>query len=617
MKLSTLLNGIEFENNINLENIEIENIVNDSRKANEKSLFIAYSGYASDVHPFIEKAYENGCKNFVVLKGKINNKNLHNANFIYVKDIRKAFSIIAKNFYGDVTSQMKIIGITGTSGKTTTTFVIYNALRWLGKNVGLIGTIEYRINDEVFESTNTTPDLLDLYEIITKMKKEGVEYLVMEVSSHSLALGRVDGINFDVCGFTNFSQDHLDFHKTMEEYLEAKLLIFDKLNSSNKKEKTLIVNKDMEIFTRIKKKALSYPLIKLKTISSEDDKADYFIRVIKNSTSKTVFELNGEKIEIKMPGITNVYNFAFASSILHSLGFKITDFSTILIYTSVKGRMESIPNHLGISIIVDYAHKPDALEKVLKTLRPIIKNNGKLITVFGCGGDRDRLKRPIMGKIAGELSDYVIITSDNPRTEDPLSIIKEIEEGIKNLTTSYEIIPDRREAIRKAIFMANKNDCILIAGKGHEDYQIIGKEKFHFSDKEEAIKAIKEKQKNEIPEIALKNLRDSIHFSINYSEKLENELILENIIQILLDIYFLKYQEHLHRSVVEFLMEFQDIFSLLDIKLISQIEKGLRTKKDFFKLVESIQTNKLKNILSKIKTLLRRIEDEINNCDQK
>ncbi len=614
MKLKNLLTGLDYHIEGILPDIDIEKIINDSRKAKENSLFIAYSGYSEDVHSYIKNAYENGCRYFVVLKEKVGDVNLKDATFIYVKDIKKALSIIAKNFYNNPTSNIKVIGITGTSGKTTTTFVIYNALRWLDKKVGLIGTIEYRINDKIFPSTNTTPDLLDLYEIISKMKEEGIEYLVMEVSSHSLFLERVNGINFDICGFTNFSQDHLDFHKTMEEYLEAKLLIFDKLSDSEKEKKVILVNKDMDVFPKIKKKSLGYKNIEFKTLSTIDDKADYYIKVLRSTTSKTVIELNGEKLEIGMPGITNIYNFAFAASVLNEIGFKMKDFSTSLMYTYVRGRMEKIPNNLGISIIIDYAHKPDALEKLLKTVKPLIGYNGKLITVFGCGGDRDKLKRPIMGKIAAELSDYTIITSDNPRTEDPLAIIKEIEEGIKS-TKNYEIIVDRREAIKRAILLAQRNDCVVIAGKGHEDYQIIGKEKHHFSDKEEALKVISsiQNEKKGLPPTATKNLLNSIEFSINYSEKItEKWLIIENTIQLIKDIYLLKNKENIHRSVVEFLLNYEDIFSISDIKIISKIEKGMRTKKEFYELEQQIETNEIKTLLSKIKILLEKIKDEIN-----
>ncbi len=619
MKLKELLNGIEYQIDGILPDVNINKIVNDSRKATPDSLFIAYSSYSEDVHLFIKNAYENGCNYFVVLKEKVTEINLKEAFFIYVKDIKSALSAIARKFYNNPTLRMKVIGITGTSGKTTTTFVIYNALRWLDKKVGLIGTIEYRINDKIFPSSNTTPDLLDLYEIIDKMKKEGIEYLVMEVSSHSLYLGRVDGINFDICGFTNFSQDHLDFHKTMEEYLEAKLLIFNKLSSSEKEKKVLLVNKDMEVFPKVKKRSIEFKNIPLKTLSLYDDKADYFIKILRSTTSKTVFELNGKKIEIGMPGITNIYNFAFAASVLIELGFDTKDFSTPFLYTYVKGRMEKIPNNLGISIIIDYAHKPDALEKLLKTVKPLIGYNGKLITVFGCGGDRDKLKRPIMGKISGEISDYTIITSDNPRTENPDEIIKQIEEGIKSITDKYEIIQDRREAIKRAILMAKINDCVVIAGKGHEDYQIIGKEKYHFSDREEALKvinSIKQKERD-FPKTATENLINAIKFSINYTEKLnEKWLILENIIQLIRDLYMLKNKENLHRSVVEFLIDYQPLFNIPDIKLVSKIEKGLRTKREFYKLEKEIELNETKILLSKIKILMEKITNEINSSNK-
>ncbi len=410
---------------------------------------------------------------------------------------------------------MKLGGITGTSGKTTTAFIVYTVLRKLGKNTGLIGTIEYRINDEVIPATNTTPDILFLNRLMAQMVEKGVEYLIMEVSSHSLALGRVAGLNFDIAAFTSFSQDHLDFHKTMEEYLLAKLKIFDLLNKSIKPGKIIIVNREIDRFNKIEDYSRQFPEIKFKTFSIKDKNSDYYSRVIKLNSEGSAFQLNKvsaelrginpksrslpwlrgmlvkNKINISMMGITNVYNFTLASAILMEFGLKLRDFKEYLQNIQIKGRMENVPTNKGFSVIIDYAHKPDALEKLLFTVREIIKEKGRIITVFGCGGDRDKIKRPIMGKIAGKLSDTIIITSDNPRTEDPFLIIKEIEAGLRESgNKNYFIEENRAKAISLTLSLAGKDDVVIIAGKGHEDYQILGKTKIHFSDREEVEKLL-------------------------------------------------------------------------------------------------------------------------------
>ncbi|MCX7821355.1 MAG: UDP-N-acetylmuramyl-tripeptide synthetase, partial [Brevinematales bacterium] len=325
----------------------------------------------------------------------------------------------------------------------------------------------------------------------------------------------------------------------------------------------------------------------------------------------------GEKyLKVNIPGKFTVYNALASLGVCLQMGIPFEVVAAGLEKVSVPGRAEVVETGKEYTVMIDYAHTPDSLENILTTVKGFAP--GRVVSLFGCGGDRDRTKRPVMGEISGRIADFTIITSDNPRTEDPLTIIKEIEEGIKNVTTNYEIIVDRREAIRKAILMAKRNDCIVIAGKGHEDYQIIGKEKFHFSDREEALKIISSIQieKKVFPQMAIQNLLDSIEFSINYSEKLtHNWLIIENIIQLIKDIYMLKNKETLHRSVVEFLIDYQEIFTISDIKTISRIEKGLRTKKEFYELEKIIEENTLKNLLSKIKMLLEKIKNEIDSSN--
>lgn len=504
MRLKEILRNIKTASEI--ADVEISNISNDSREIGADSLFIALSGYETDRHEYIGDAYSKGCRFFVVDERRRDEfeKKYPEGKFLGIASRGTKFCAptIAKNFYGDPSSKIKLIGITGTNGKTTTAFAVYSILRKLGKSAGLIGTIEYRINDEIRPAINTTPDALHLNKLMAEMADKKVEYLVMEVSSHALSLGRVEGLNFDIAGFTNFTQDHLDYHKTMDEYFSAKLKIFDILAQSNKNPKVAIVNKDSDRFEEIFKHALlcrdvalqhlyAMPIrpYKVKTISLRDPSADYFAGDIKTAPDKSEFKINGDSAEIAMIGRPNIYNFTFASAIISELRankpFAPTqDAIKKMRDIKVRGRMETVENNRGITVVIDYAHTPDGIENLLLTLRDVIEPDKKLISVFGCGGDRDKSKRPKMGKIAEKLSDFVIITSDNPRSEDPMSIIEDIEMGFDDNSCQYEVIADRAEAIKRALEKARSGDIIAIAGKGHEDYQIIGKEKLHFSDKE-------------------------------------------------------------------------------------------------------------------------------------
>ncbi|TRZ77335.1 UDP-N-acetylmuramoyl-L-alanyl-D-glutamate--2,6-diaminopimelate ligase [bacterium] len=505
MKLIEILKDVEIDSNIPDINIRI--ITHDSRKLKEgrDCLFVAVNGLDFDGHKFIDDAYNSGCRNFLVCSNRQDNlvHKYSDANFISVEDTQKALPIIAKNFYNNPSSKLKLVGITGTNGKTTTAFAVCSCLQKLGKKVGLIGTIEYRICDKIIPALNTTPDALFLNELMDQMVKSGVEYLVMEVSSHALSLHRVDGLNFDVTAFTNFTQDHLDYHKTMDEYLQAKLKLFDLLVRSNKDNKIAIVNRDIEGLRiknqelRIKKQRRSYPTVSFKITSLQDSVADYYANKIGTSifakattdrpidVSKFILSTSSGNVQIKiaMAGKFNVYNFMMAFAILSELGFAKNDIARELSGIKVKGRMESVENERDIGVIIDYAHTPDGLENLLNTVREIVEPNKKIITVFGAGGDRDKTKRPLMGEIASKLSDYIVITSDNPRTENPMSIIEDIKTGIDEGRENCKVIEDRAEAIKQALLWAEKGDIIVIAGKGHEDYQIIGKKKYDFSDK--------------------------------------------------------------------------------------------------------------------------------------
>ncbi|MCX7882616.1 MAG: UDP-N-acetylmuramoyl-L-alanyl-D-glutamate--2,6-diaminopimelate ligase [Brevinematales bacterium] len=460
-------------------------IENDSRKVTPDTLFIAASGYIEDAHPYIPDAYERGCRLFLVEENRVEEwrKQYPEAFFVGIPDIRRNLGRIAARFYDYPSRKMIVCGITGTSGKSTTAFVTYAALRKMGFSAGLVGTIEYRINDEVYPAPNTTPDALMLQRFFADMVEKRVEYVVMEVSSHALALGRLEGIDFDVMCFTNFSQDHLDFHKTMEAYFAAKLSCIDLLNRSVKPKKIFIYNQDMERALDVLKHALRFPEMQIYAISTRDEEADFLAKDIELSPSGSRFVIKDIPISIRMIGMTNVYNFTMAFAILAQWRLHLRAIAQSLAHITVRGRVEPVEGG-GIIAVIDYAHKPDALEKVLVTLRGTLAQGGKLISVFGAGGDRDKSKRPLMGEISGRLADYTILTSDNPRTEDPLAILQDIEKGIKSVTRSYQVEPDRKKAIFLALEKAKPGDIVLIAGKGHEDYQIIGREKHHFSDRE-------------------------------------------------------------------------------------------------------------------------------------
>lgn len=488
MTISEILDGLDFSCE-NSSNIEITSLSNDSRMVDNNTMFIATSGYVEDCHPYIDSAYTNGCRVFLADSKKIGSfvQKYSDGYFYLVDDLKFALSMVAKNFYHDPSSKFKLIGITGTNGKTTTATVIFSVLRSMGLSVGMIGTIEHRINNTVIPADNTTPDILVLNKLLADMVDAGVDYAVMEVSSHALELGRVIGVSFEIVAFTNLTQDHLDFHKDMDNYLQAKLKLFDLLAENKSGKKIALVNKDIEVFFTIKKRC-DEDKITLKSFSIKDYTADYYAYITKLLPFQTTFELCNTTLILSMIGEPNVYNFTLATAIMIELGFSIDDFKDRLSDIHVRGRMQSVKGTGDIAVIIDYAHTPDALKNLLQSLSRVATKDSRLITVFGAGGDRDHGKRPKMGAIAAKLSDIVVVTSDNPRTEKPSAIIADIVEGIKpgrpDLLDIY-IEPDRAAAIAMALSIAKPHDIVAIAGKGHEDYQIIGKTKIHFSDYEQ------------------------------------------------------------------------------------------------------------------------------------
>lgn len=509
MELQKLLRGIEIKEVIGGIQKDIKGIAYNSKNVRKDFLFTAIRGLEVDGHNFIYEAIKNGAEAIVLEELR----DLYGKTGILVSNSRKALSKISSNFYEDPSSELILIGITGTNGKTTTTYLLESIFKKAGFKTGVIGTINYRYGGKVEYSPNTTPESLDLQRILWEMKKEGVSHVIMEVSSHGIDLDRVSDCHFDCAIFTNITQDHLDYHKSFQRYFESKRRLFSELLvKSNKRHKFAIINQDDPMGNKIIK-GINLPVIRYGINSN----SDITVKNITTSFESLTFDVNTLRnnftISSKLVGTFNIYNIlaAIATAIQLDLSLEIIK-EGIFSVEIVPGRFERIENHRGIRVIVDYAHTPDALERVLLSLKEILKNEenqeGKIITVFGCGGDRDRTKRPLMGEISGKLSDLTILTSDNPRTEDPLVIINEIEIGLRSLLLrkwsndditlwrkekGYIKILDRREAIRYAIKLAKPfKDTILIAGKGHEDYQIIGKRRVPFDDRIEVRKAIEE-----------------------------------------------------------------------------------------------------------------------------
>ena len=443
----------------------------DSRKVVKGDTFIALKGNTVDGHDFIDSAIKNGAEKIICEHGK------YDVDTINVSDTHEYLKDYLVNNYSKEFEDLKLIGVTGTSGKTTTCFLTYQILNKLGIKTCYIGTIGCYIDNDVVELSNTTPDILELYNLLLTAKEKGCKVIVMEVSSHSLAEERIKGLKFDVCAFTNLSQDHLDYHKTMEEYCKCKAKIVNYLKDKGK----IIVNVDDEY---------SKYFICDKSLSLGINGSNYKIKEfhMENTHTDILFNVNNDSYEVRtnLIGKSNVYNYLTSLALINNLGISVNDIINVTDSINAPvGRAQIIK--VGTSIaVIDYAHKPDAVSKIIPLFREVTK--GKIITIIGCGGDRDPMKRPIMGNIATSLSDYVILTNDNPRTEDEKLIMKDILEGIT--TDNYEVIYDRKDAIKKGISMLKDNDCLLILGKGHEDYQIIGRTKIHLSDYEEVIKNI-------------------------------------------------------------------------------------------------------------------------------
>ena len=483
MKLQDLLRDVE---TIELHAdplTEIKTVAYDSRKVEKGALFAAISGFTSDGNRFIPMAMEKGAAVVVTAK-----RPQADVPYVLVASDRLALAKISCNFYGNPARSMKIIGVTGTNGKTSVTLLLKSVLEQvLGAKVGLVGTMGNLIGNEAIPTEHTTPESLELQQLFARMRDAGCGYVVMEVSSHAVALERIGGIHYDVAAFTNLTEDHLDFHKTMDAYCDAKAELFRRCGAA-------VINGDDGYADRIRA-AAACPVLML----SAREPSDLWAKDVELHSEGIRFTaVSGKEqvpVSVSIPGRFTVCNVLTVMGIARQLGISLEKCAGALKHVSgVKGRIEVVPTPgMPYTVLVDYAHTPDGLENVLTSVRDFCK--GRLISVFGCGGDRDPMKRPIMGQIGVKLSDFAVITSDNPRTEDPMAIIRDILAGVKAEDGAYTVIEDRRAAIRYAMDIAEKDDIIVLAGKGHETYQDVNGHKYHLDEREEVAAHLSELRK--------------------------------------------------------------------------------------------------------------------------
>ena len=454
-------------------NTEITTLVCDSRKAEPGCLFVAISGFASDGNRFIPMAREKGAAVVVTA-----NQPEGDVPYVLVSSDRLALALISANYYGHPAEAMTMIGVTGTNGKTSSTLLLKQVIeKTMGAKVGLVGTMENMIGSQSIPTERTTPESIELQALFARMRDAGCQYAIMEVSSHAVVLERIGGIHFDVAAFTNLTEDHLDFHKTMDAYCDAKAELFRRCSRA-------VINADDPYAERMLA-AAECPVL----TTSEQGKGDLNARQVELEAEGISFicSCDGESqpVQVPIPGRFTVYNAMTVLGIARSLGISLADSAAALRQVQgVKGRIEVVKTeNQPYSVLIDYAHTPDGLENVIRSVKDFCK--GRVITVFGCGGDRDPLKRPIMGEIGVKYSDLAVITSDNPRTEKPEAIIEDILKGVSPELGAYHVICDRRQAIRYAMDIAEKNDIIILAGKGHETYQEINGVKYHLDEREE------------------------------------------------------------------------------------------------------------------------------------
>ncbi|MPL99317.1 UDP-N-acetylmuramoyl-L-alanyl-D-glutamate--2,6-diaminopimelate ligase [bioreactor metagenome] len=483
MKLLDLLNGVSYQLLSGELEKEINNIQYDSRKIEVDDLFVCLTGFEVDGHNYANKAIEAGAK-VIICEKNIDIKE-NDVTVLLVKEGRKALALMAANYYGHPTRKLKLIGVTGTNGKTTTVYLLKSMLEKAGKKVGLVGTIANYIGDTKIKSERTTPESLELQKLFKDMVEADCEYCVMEVSSHSLYLDRVYGCEFEIGIFTNLTRDHLDFHKSFDNYYDAKFKLFQR-------SKSCVINVDDDFGYRVLRDVEKLDNKEIKTYSIKNE-SDFKASDLMLKEGDIHFRINGEEFNSVLPGEYNVYNALGAVGAMSILGIDKELMRKGLLDVVVPGRCERIGYKYDIpyDIIIDFAHTPDGLKNILETLKGFTKN--RLIAVYGCGGDRDKVKRAELGRIGTELADLAIITSDNPREEDPMVIIKEIVAGIKK--SNYLAIENRVEAIKLALGMAEEGDVIVLAGKGHENYQIVNEGVIHFDEREIVDDILENKKK--------------------------------------------------------------------------------------------------------------------------
>ena len=473
MKLKELLHGLDVLELHADEALDITGVQYDSRQVTSGDLFVAISGFQTDGHKYIPKALENGASCVVCEK-----KPEAGIAYVLVSDARAALAALGANWFGHPADDLCVVGITGTNGKTTSTYLLKHVLeKTCGAKVGLIGTIQNMIGDEVLHTERTTPESFELQKLFADMRDAGCTHVIMEVSSHALVLHRADQIHFNAAVFTNLTEDHLDFHKTMDAYCDAKAMLFRRCETG-------AVNVDDAYAPRIMEQAEC----RLLTYSAQGNRAALTAEHIGLLSDRVEFDAayEGERVSVTLgiPGIFSVYNALGVIAAALALDIPLAKIADALrTAQSVKGRVEVVPTPgKDYTVLIDYSHTPDSLENILRAVRGFCA--GRIIAVFGCGGDRDPYKRPVMGKIAAELSDLAIVTSDNPRTEDPYKILRQILAGMQDTETPYEVIESRVSAIGRAMELAQKDDVIVLCGKGHETYQEIGHEKHHLDERE-------------------------------------------------------------------------------------------------------------------------------------
>lgn len=480
--LRDIMYGVSLQKVTGSTDVAVESLTLDSRNAGAGSLFVAVSGTRFDGHDFIAKVIEQGCTSIIAEKEVVVPEGI---TLVVTDNSHRAAGIVAGNFYGNPSGQLKLVGITGTNGKTTTTTLLHHLFTGLGHKSGLLSTVVNKIGEKEIPSTHTTPDPIALNALLADMVEENCEYCFMEVSSHAIHQHRIAGLEFAGGVFTNITHDHLDYHNTFKEYLDVKKRFFDGLpvtafaltNIDDKNGRVMVQNTRAKIATY----AMKSP-------------ADYKVKVLENQFSGLVLNINGKEVWSRLVGDFNAYNLLTVYAVSVLLGEEEDEVLRILSsLESVEGRFQYFVSESGVVTIIDYAHTPDALENVLKTIANVRTKNETLYTIVGCGGDRDKAKRPEMARIACELSDKVILTSDNPRTENPDQIIADMNEGVPGQYFKKTLsVTDRKQAIKTAISMSEKGDIILIAGKGHEKYQEINGVKYHFDDREVAHELFKQ-----------------------------------------------------------------------------------------------------------------------------